>query len=156
MCGRRKLARTVAGLHRDARGAPQSPRAYWVPEDGECNREQKIKNENIVRIAHASSGEVFTSLQRPLPVRGAVVEPPKTPRSGIPKGRPTTTGTRRPWDSFDPGYRRRQRIAKVLGAAAARRGQGHGYASAWVWAEFPTGQSVSGGTTAAVELELDA
>ena len=96
-------------------------------EDGVCSREQKLNNKNIVKIAHAPSGEVFTSLQRPLPVRGAVVEPPKTPRSGIPKGRPTTTGTRGPWDSFDPGYRRRQRIAKVLGAAAARRGYGeHG------------------------------
>ena len=60
-------------------------------------------------------------------MRGAVVEPPKTPRSGIPKGRPTTTGTRGPWDSFDHGYRRRQRIARVIGAAAARRGSGeHG------------------------------
>ena len=60
-------------------------------------------------------------------MRGAVVEPPKTPRSGIPKGRPTTTGTRGPWDSFDHGYRRRQRIAKVLDAEAARRGYGeHG------------------------------
>ena len=31
-CGPRKLVRTVAGDHRDARGTPQSPRAYWVPE----------------------------------------------------------------------------------------------------------------------------
>ena len=95
--------------------------------DCECSREQKLKNKNIVRIAHAPSGEVFTSLQRPLPVRGAVVEPPKAPWFGIPKGRPTTTGTRGPWDSFDHGYRRRQRIAKVLGAEAARPGYGeHG------------------------------
>ena len=110
-----------------ARHPSKSKSLLGPREDCECGTEQKLKNKNIVRIAHAPSGEVFTSLQRPLPVRGAVVEPPKSPWSGIPKGRPTTTGTRGPWDSFDHGYRRRQRIAKVLGAEAARRGYGeHG------------------------------